>query len=184
MGRQRHRHRLHGEIVRRLSPQLSRTAWTDERRGRAGVFARRFHLGQRPGARQNSARLRRIHHRSARGWKQSDPDGPHALSRLLSRFRHRRGRHRDVGSRARHRIVAALSGDQLRRLGLEHSRTVPRARSFIRELKQFEQTRQYPESHHRLPAERPHQRHREPVAPRPPRKWPTTTWPSAKSSRP
>ena len=93
MGRQRHGHRLHGEVVRRFSPQLSLRR-DRRRRGRAGLFARRFHLGQRHRARQDAARLRRIrHHRGALAGQIKDARA--RVPRLLPRLRQPDRRDRD-----------------------------------------------------------------------------------------
>ena len=123
VGRHRLRHRLHGTLLRRVPAQLP--GWHGRRRHRrAGLFARGIHLGQRHRARQDAARLRRIrHHRGAlEGLREK---GRPRVPRLLPRLHQPNRRNRDPQP-ARHRVAAAVSGDEHGRLGHEHSGCLPR----------------------------------------------------------
>ena len=122
-----------------------------------GLFTRRFYLGQRLGAWQDLARLRRVrHHRQ--GLEGPITQRRAQISRLLSGFRN--GTTDDStqlppGSR----IASALSEHQHGRLG--HGRAgCFSGRPIYQGPQRFEKKGEMPELHHHLPAQRSYQRHR------------------------
>ena len=151
----RHHHGLHGEIVRRFPAQLSRRHG-GRRRGRAGVFARRVHLGQRARARQESAHLRRVC-RDGKAMDGSEPQGRDQVPRSLEGFHQRRGRHPHLEP-ADDRIHPPVPLHQHRGLGHEHPGRVPRA-AVHQGTARVREGRQPAELHRHLPAQRSHQRH-------------------------
>jgi len=128
------------KIVRRVSPQLC--PWPErERGGRAGLFARRFHLGQRHRAWQDVARLRRIrHHRDALADK-SKKRKPAFLDYYRD-FLNQAGAI-EIGCRPAIESLRPYQATNTVGWALDIP-DVFRAAQFIRELKQFEQTGDFP----------------------------------------
>ena len=176
-----HRHRLHGEARSPASRAATRTAWARTKptpwptrppassgttRCATAISIRNygeFMAPTRPLARPAANRRRRT---------SSPATAPGSAKR--------RGHLRE---RADDRDAPALLADRLRGLGDWPCPTSTGPTSYLRELRAVRGTRRVPAARDHLPAERPHQRHEARARPRRRRWWPTTTWPSAASSR-
>ena len=79
--------------------------------------------------------------------------------------------------------IRPFSADELRRLGNDRARSVPRRLHSSANWREFEKRGEFPEPRDHLPAERSHQRHESRHAHARGAASPTTTWRSAASSR-
>ena len=179
------RHRLHGEVLRRLPAQLSRRHGRGRDR-RPGLRARPASSGTTPCARQDAPQLRRVHDARRCGWTDPTRKGePDLRPTTGDEYINGRG---EVGSSAASRPSRSLApylADRLRRLGHGRPRPVPGRVIHRASSQEFETEGRVPAPHHHLPAQRPHQRHAARARPTPAaHASPTTTSPSAGSSRP
>ena len=173
------RHRLPGEVVRRLSAQLSGRHGRGQR-GRAGLLAGRVPLGPGAGPRVSLRNYGEFMGPAVR-WRDAGKKGePDFLA--CYRTWQRQERRRAFRVRAADSDAAAALSDGLRGLVHGRARPVP-GRLHPAGAARVRGARRVSRAGHHLPAQRSYQRHEARLPHAGGARWPTTTWPSGGWSR-